>query len=169
MTEKIEKIKKISPAIYGLAFICFFLPFSHLSCQGEKIATFTGVQLVTGTTIESPEMFSKERENRQVEPEPLAILAFLCTFGGAGLSLLIKGKRGTVVSAIIGGLGLISLLFLKAKIDNEVLREGEGVLQVEYGIGFWLALLLFITAIGFNVFLFSQVKEETEQTVINNF
>jgi hypothetical protein len=165
MTEKIENIKKISPTIYGLAFICFFLPFTHISCQGEKIATLTGVQLVTGTTIEPPEMFGNKREARQLDPEALAILAFLCTFGGAALSLL-RGKNGVLASAITGCLGLISLLFLKAKIDNEVLREGEGALRVEYGIGLWLALLLFIAAIGFNVFLFCQLTKEAKQVQI---
>ncbi|PIR71965.1 MAG: hypothetical protein COU42_02990 [Candidatus Nealsonbacteria bacterium CG10_big_fil_rev_8_21_14_0_10_36_24] len=167
MTTKIEWVKKISPAIYGLALVCFFLPFSHISCQGEKIATLTGVQLVTGTTIGSPEMSFGSRENRQVDPEPLAILAFLCTFGGVGVSVL-RGKKGVLASAITGCLGLTSLLLLRTKIDNEVLREGEGAFRVEYGIGFWLALLLFIAAIGLNAFLFSQLRKKEEETVIDD-
>jgi len=47
-----------------------------------------------------------------------------------------------------------------------VLKEGEGMLQVEYGIGFWFVLLLFLVAIGLNVFLFSQLKKKTEQLQI---
>jgi hypothetical protein len=157
-----EEIKKFSPAIYGLALICFFLPFTHISCQGEKVATFTGVQLVTGTTIEQTEMFSEGKKAKKIAPEPLAILVLFSTIAGLGLSFL-KGKESTLASAIAGGAGLIFLLLLKAKIDNEVLKEGEGVLRVEYGAGFWLILLLFLFAAGLNGFLFSQLKKGTEE------
>jgi len=34
-------IKRFSPATFGLALICFFLPFTHISCQGQKVATLT--------------------------------------------------------------------------------------------------------------------------------
>lgn len=49
--------KKISPVILGIALICFFLPWINVSCQGEKVGTFTGIKLVTGTTIEQRGMF----------------------------------------------------------------------------------------------------------------
>lgn len=157
-----ETIKKFSPTIYGLTLICFFLPFTHISCQGEKVATLTGVQLVTGTTIEQPAMFGEKKQDKRIDPEPLAILVLLSTIVGFGLSFL-KSRESTIASAITGGIGLIFLLLLKSKIDNEVLREGEGAFRVEYGAGFWLILLLFLSAIGLNAFLFSQRKKEIEK------
>lgn len=156
-----DMIKKFSPAIYGLVLICFFLPFTHISCQGEKVATFTGIQLVTGTTIEQTEMFSERKKTEKIDPEPLAILVLCSAVAGLGFSFL-KGKGSTLASAIVGGAGLIFLLLLKAKIDNEVLKEGKGVLRVEYGTGFWMILLLFLFAICLNGFLFSQLKKEDE-------
>ena len=179
----IDTIKKISPATFGLVLICFFLPFAHISCQGQKVATITGIQLVTGTTIGGPPAgFSQEespfgapgirpigpetprrslgesRDSQKVDPEPLAILALCSAVAGLGLSFL-KTKNGTIVTIVASALGLVFLLLLKAKIDNEVLKEGEGILRVEYGSGFWLAFVLFLCAIGLNVFLLSQMKK----------
>ena len=62
------------------------------------------------------------------------------------------------------GEGMASRL-LKSKIDNEVLRKGEGILRVEYGFGFWLVLLLFLCAIGLNGFLFSEIEEEDSELI----
>ena len=55
-------------------------------------------------------------------------------------------------------IGVTFLVLLKAKIDNDALQQGEGVLRVEYGIGFWLILLLLLGAIGLNAFLFRQTN-----------
>jgi hypothetical protein len=165
-----DKIEKCSPAVFGLILICFFLPFTHISCQGEKVATFTGIQLLTGTTIERlPTTFEEGKKVKKLDPEPLAILTFIAALYGLGFSYLIKGRKATMTGeqymapAVAGGIGLLFLLFLKAKIDSEVLKEGEGMLRVEYGIGFWLVLLLFLAAIGLNVFLFSQMKKKIKE------
>lgn len=163
-----EEIKRMSPAVYVVIFICFFLPFSHISCAGEKVATLTGVQLVTGTTIEGPSSaFGEKEETEKIDPEPLALLTLIITIIGFGVSFL-EGRKSTLFAALVGGLGSVSLLCLKAKIDNEVLREGEGILRVEYGFGFWLILLLFLFAIGLNGFLFSKMKKEAPELIEPN-
>ena len=159
--------KKFSPAIFGIALICFFLPFMNVSCQGQKIATLTGIQLVTGTTIQQPELPSLFGGKKQVQKpekvagEPLAILVLLSAVVGLGLSFL-KGRKSSIAPAIIGVAGLILLLLLKAELDNDILSEGQGILQLEYGIGFWLTFLLFLFAAGLNGFLFSQRKKLQE-------
>ena len=53
--------KKFSPAIFGIVLICFILPFVTVSCQGQKLATLTGIQLITGTTIKQPNMTGKKQ------------------------------------------------------------------------------------------------------------
>lgn len=145
--------KKISPAILGIALICFFLPWINVSCQGEKVGTFTGIQLVTGKTIEQRGMFG-ERQVEEVEPEPLAIATFICVIVGLGLSFL-KSRQSAIAPAIVSTGGLVLLLLLKSKITNDVLREGGGAIQVGYSVGFWLTLLFIIFAIGLNALLFS--------------
>lgn len=152
--------KKFSPAIFGIVIICFFLPFINISCSGQKIATLSGIQLVSGTTM----------EGRKINPEPWAVVAFISSIAGLGLSFM-KSRKSSILAAVSGAIGVISLLLLKAKIDNDMLKKGKGVIQVEYDLGFWLTFLLFLSAIGLNWFLFTKDKPEassshdvTEQT-----
>jgi hypothetical protein len=44
----------LSPAIYGVIILCFFLPWVSVSCQGQPIVTFSGFQLAKGTTFDQP-------------------------------------------------------------------------------------------------------------------
>ena len=36
---------RLSPALFGMALLCFFLPFINVSCGGTKVIQLTGVQL----------------------------------------------------------------------------------------------------------------------------
>ena len=49
---------------------------------------------------------------------------------------------------------------LKSKIDNDVLNEGGGILQIDYVFGFWSILLLLIIAVLLNGYVFSGKDEE---------
>ena len=161
--EKGDGVKKFSPALFGLIIICFFLPFTEISCNKQKIVTLTGIQLVTGVKIEQPSMFGEEKQSRRVNPEPLAILTFFSAVVGLGLSFL-RSRKSAIALAVIGSVGLIMMLLLKSKIDNEALKEGGGILQIEYCIGFWFALILFLSAIALSAFLFSQKENDAEHT-----
>lgn len=161
--------KKFSPAIFGFVIICFFLPFIDITCSGQKIETLTGIQLVTGTTIERPSLFGEREKVEKVEGELLAILAFFSAVVGLGLSFL-KSLKSSIAPAIAGVSGSILLLLLKAKLDNDMLREGLRMLRIEYAIGFWLTFLLFLFAAGWNWFLFLRRKkvQETNNRIITN-
>lgn len=149
-------VKKLSSTIFGIALICFFLPWVNVSCQNQKVASFTGIQLVTGTTVEEPQMFGPKKE-RKINGEPLAILSFLSVIAGFALGFL-KDKKGTTGPAIAGGIGIILLLLLKSKLDNDILRETGGMLQVDYEVGFYLTLISFLSAIGINIYSIMQEK-----------
>lgn len=149
-----NRARRFSPAIFGIALIMFFLPWINVSCGGERVATFTGIQLVTGTTIKNP----IENRTEKVNGEPLAIFALLIVIVGFGLSFL-KDKSGTIGSAAVGGIGAIILLILKSKLDNEILKEGSGMLHLGYGVGFYSTLVLFLSAIGVNVYFMMPGKE----------
>jgi len=146
-----SEMRRFTPAIYGLTLICFFLPFTHISCEGRKVASLTGIQLVTGTSV------TVEGKTEKIDPEPLAIL-LLCT---AVVGLAVKTR--TRVSIIVGVIGLTLLLFLKAEIDSEVLKRGEGVLKAEYAVGFWLMLISFFGAIAINTFLQDAIRAKAER------
>ena len=147
-------IWKLRPAVFVLALICFFLPFVTFSCQGTRIASFSGVQMITGTTIPQPQMFGPPKDEK-VSPEPFAIMTFACVVIGLALSFL-RSKQGIVGSAALAGLTVIFLMALKSKIDSEALRQVGGIIQVKYEAGFYLVILSMLAAICASVFVLLQ-------------
>jgi len=152
---------KYSPAMFGLALLCFFLPFTHISCQGERVATLSGLQLATGSQIDGPDMSfvggARRSSGQRVGFEPLAILALLSALGGLGISFL-KNRPGRFGSAVAGGIGFLAFVFLKLKIDREILQQGDGILQAQYGGGFYLGMLVFLCAAVLHVILFRAAR-----------
>jgi hypothetical protein len=149
---------KVSPAIFILSILCFFFPFTTVSCGGHKIASATGVQLATGTTLELPQAFGPSREQK-VAQEPLSAVAALCAVIGLGFSF--AGARAAIVPAIGGVVGALSLLIMKSRLDDVVAKRGQGMIQVNYEVGFFLALLLMITGAVWNGYLFWQKAKAT--------
>jgi len=132
-------LKNISPALFGIALLFFLLPWVEVSCQGHKVATVNGFQLATGTTI----------EGQRTKGEALAIIALLSTIAGLILCFS-KNKMKSLILIGASGLGAIMLLFLKLKLDGDVLREGRGIVQLSYGAGYYLTMLSFLSVIGIN-------------------
>lgn len=153
------RMRHISSASFLFGLLCFFLPFITLSCPGANI-TFSGAQLATGTTVEVPQMFGGATP-KKFDSEPLALFALLCALAGLAVGLS-SAKGARTISVGLGILGAILLLALKAKISSDVAREGEGMLVVSYGLGYWLALISALFAAGFN-FVLSRVRLTTVQ------
>jgi hypothetical protein len=151
--------KKISPALFGVALICFFMPFVSLSCEQRQITSFTGIELAIGKKIKSPSLFGQPRKEREIPSEPLAAMALLSGVVGLGTSF-IKAKKSAVVSAGAGTAGFILLLMVKAKIDDAVVKQGSGIILASYGFGFWLTFLLFLSATVLN--LYSLIEKDNQ-------
>jgi hypothetical protein len=143
--------KKISPALFGLTLLCFFLPFVKLSCQRQELVSLTGTQLATGKSIEKTRFSRGNNRQEEIPPEPLAIIALLSSVVGLGTSL-IKSKKTAIAPASAGTIGFIVLLMLKYKIDDAILKQGQGFILVSYGLGFWLAILLFASATALSIY-----------------
>lgn len=144
---------KVSPAIFIATILCFLFPFVSVSCGGQKVASFSGLQLATGTTVEQPQMFGPPQKQK-VDPDPTAAVAALCATLGVVLSLL--GSRIAIAPAIAGAAGALSLLVMKSRMDNQVVNQGHGMLQVNYEAGYSLALILFVAGAVWNGYLFSR-------------
>jgi zinc-ribbon domain len=149
-------VKKLPPAAFVLALLCFVLPFVTFSCQGQKVITLNGLQLVTGTSIQQPQMFGPPQSQR-VAPEPLAILAFLALIAGVPLSFL-KGQKGAMASTVISGLAFIFLAAMASKLGSDATRQGGGAIQVSFEAGFYFTLLLILAALGAGVFAILQAR-----------
>jgi hypothetical protein len=143
-----ESLKKFSPVVFGIVLICFMLPWVNLSCEGHNAAPFSGIQLVTGTTV--------ERQNQKVKSEPLAVAILVLIVLGFALSFL-KDKKSSIIPSIIGAAAFALLLMLKSKIDTEASNQS---IQVQYAIGFWLVLVFVIGAIVLNGYLFFYSKKQ---------
>ncbi len=167
-----ESGKFVSPSIFLLAALCFFLPFVSFTCQGQKIADVTGMELVTGTKIEKFEMqkFDSRQKDpgledqRDVSSEPMAIAAFIFAIIGIVVSLIPRYSR--MLSLIAGALGGLMLLFLRSSISGEVTGDFNfQIIQVTYEWGYYLALILFIIAFAINLY---QVISENRTAAITS-
>jgi hypothetical protein len=162
--------KAALPALFALALICFFMPWVSMNCGGEEVQGFTGLQVATGTTYEVPTLFGEPEVERQ-PGEPLAVIALIFVLAGLVLSL-IKGRIGGIGSALAGGLGTLALLSLSAKINDDVMREGQGMIQADFKAGFYLAIVLLLAAVGFGVFTVKQgsaMKTSPKKITSNTF
>jgi lysylphosphatidylglycerol synthetase-like protein (DUF2156 family) len=136
---------RIAPFAVGV--ICFILPFVQISCDGKKMMSMTGVQLVTGSEMKDP----MTEKTKKIPAEPLAVVTLLAMLAGAGLS--ISAKRGSAISsAVAGGVAAIAMLVLKTRMDAEVTKQASGFpITVEYLVGFWVVCLAAVAGIVLSV------------------
>ena len=147
-------MRKISASVFGLILVCFLLPFATVSCQNTPVARLNGFNLAVGTTIDTPSPMGGPPQRNQISGEPLATGALLCATIGIATSFL-KPKKSAIIPAVSGGLGVLSLLFLKSKLEDDVLRQGTGMLMIDFQTGYWLAFFLFAGATAINGYRFS--------------
>lgn len=162
-----ELTKKISPALYGIILICFFLPFVNLSCSGQTIMKLTGFQLITGTEVKQPDMFGQDmfgqnnntmdKKSEEIEAQPMALFAFLAALAALLVSL-VKKKPTAIITVVISVLGFIFLLLLKINIDGdaELNAGGQGVITLDYQFGYWFSFLLFLAGAVLNWMIFNE-------------
>jgi len=140
---------------FGLAVVLFTTPFVTISCPGLTLS-LTGLQLVGGTTLSEPQMFGPAKE-RAIEGEPVAALILLCAIAGFTAAFL-SARPGRALGGIAGLLGVLLLLFLKAKIEGDVARQAMGLFQARFGFGYWGVLMAMAGGLLSNVFLKPDTK-----------
>lgn len=148
-----ESTGSVSGAAFALAVLCFFMPFVSVSCAAMPSArvTLSGLNLATGTTVETPQGLGETRRQR-VGPMPKASLALLL---GVAACAIAFGKVQFRVAAAFGGLGAVMLLLVRSELDSEILSEGQGLIVPSFEPGFWLAFAAFIAG-GLTSFMAAQ-------------
>jgi hypothetical protein len=139
---KPRELARSVPLTYGAILICFLFTFINISCQKQRFVSLTGVQLAFGTTIETPKMFGGT-EKKKIDPAPLVTFSLIAAVAGLVLSLSAAGRK---LSVFAGAAGFVLLMIYKSNTDRDVLREGGGLIQVDYGGGFIIAVILFAAA-----------------------
>jgi hypothetical protein len=139
-----------------LASLAFLLPFMTISCNGTKLVSLSGVQLLTGTTITPP----GGGRATPIQPSPLLIAAF--AFGI--VAILIRRKNGSAVNpwlsigATAGSVG--AMLFFQTASADQVQQQTLAVFTVQMEIGYWVAAVCYAAATMIGV-----VDWNTERTV----
>ena len=145
--------------VFAGSALCFFLPFVTVSCGGVTAFTLTGQQLATGTTLTQPQPFGPP-QTQKVSPDPFAAVAGLCALAGIALSLI--GRRLASAAAIGGGVGAVSLLIMRSRLNDQLQSQGQGLAKATYETGFTLAVLLLIAGAAWNLYLFLQSRRSSE-------
>ncbi len=139
-----SKSLRITPFVFGV--FTFLLPFIEISCSGQKIVSFTGLQLVMGTQMQS--LFGGAPQ--KVSPELFAIISFLCFIGGIIVALKAQQIAAKGMAFFSAG-SLISLFFLKMHLDGEIIKNAP--LTIDYVSGFWLAFFGGLSGLFFGLYL----------------
>lgn len=149
-------LRKIRVGTLAFTLVCFVLPFVAVSCNQQKVASFTGLQMAFGTTVQQPQMFGPPK-GQHIDGEPLAVIALLCGLVALGVSFG-KSKTGDIAATILSVLSFVALVALKSRVENEVQQHAGGFLQVNYQAGFYFALISLLAAIGIGVYGLSGKK-----------
>jgi hypothetical protein len=162
--DNIAKKRSIIPVAFALIIIFFFFSFVDFKCNSMKMASLTGINLVTGTHVKTAsddflggDTFNSLNGSRsrgqnageKVEPNLWAILAFLVAIGGLA-AFYKKIKKESLAGTAAGAIGFISLLLLRFAIKEKVGEQGGGMIQVEINFlfAYWASLFLFLAAGG---------------------
>ncbi|HEY2720934.1 MAG TPA: hypothetical protein VGI82_04375 [Chitinophagaceae bacterium] len=164
-----------STTAFLIAVLLFFLPFAEIRCNGEPLASNTGVGIAIGTDwreVVTKNIFgggfhSNSRDNsfdesdkRKQDPNKFAIAAL--GLGIVGLLLAFAAPKGGgtagVVIGILAAVSLVAMLFdLKSKIKSENSLKSSDLnvdasvgVTVDGTIAFYFAIILFILAAVFS-------------------
>ncbi len=147
--------KKVPLMAFAMALVCFTLPFVEVSCQGQKIASFSGLESAFGTTMTEPGWDGPSKKT--VRGNGAALLALIAVACAAFFASRNNRNPGT----LCGAAAVVLLFAFKAMTDAHTLKEGQGALQASYQIGFWGALLM--SALGAAApFVVAEVEGDTK-------
>lgn len=140
MTEPLPAGPRVAwrPVPFLLALVCFLLPFVEVSCQGQRVARFTGAELALGTKVEQRDPWTGQVKTRKIDAEPFATIAAATLLLAAALAW----KDQTELAMVSGSAALAALLALMTILDREAAKEASGLLRLSYLPAFWLAMLL---------------------------
>lgn len=156
---------------FFLVILFFFFGFCNFKCNGTKVASLTGINLVTGTHLKTqmnglfdansfnPGASRKRSSRREKIPANFwAILAFLAAIAGFVIFYR-KSKREALGGTILGITGIVALFILRLVVKNKLEEHGGGMVHIEasFLFGYWASLLAFIVAGGLS---YLRLKQE---------
>jgi hypothetical protein len=174
------KFNFLSPTFFGLILFCFFLTFVDLKCSSTKLASLSGVDMITGTELdpagatkgiadlakELDKTGESERsmpmpnipsdtKKHQIPPNPFAYLILGLALTGIGVYFLRSERTKTVLSALAGFLGVLSCFVLTRTLTNQMhspeFKQMATLITIEAGLGLILAGVFFFLGFFWNL------------------
>jgi hypothetical protein len=145
LNQKVKKRQIFNRGFLTGVIISFFLPFVTVSCDNIEVLELSGVNLVRGKTIMVNYDLVGDSEEESIPANWRAILALLSAIVGLLISFI--KKENSTAPTVSSGLGSILLLMLKFDLEKKAREE---VLDISFGLGFWLAFFLFLSAAVIN-------------------
>jgi hypothetical protein len=137
---------KLSTVSYLGIVIAFLLPFMDFSCQGHKIASLSGYQVAFGTTLNMKSPMDGSTKEQRIASTPIVAVAFALSLVAAVLAL-----RSGIAGAAFAAISLVMLLLGQSDINKKALEEGQGMIAVNFDVGYYLTLLLLIAGAAIGV------------------
>lgn len=145
--ETITSRRHYIPGLFGITILFFFFSFCELSCQGQRFAKISGINLVTGTQIEGPQSNSSfgfgapsQEESQKMPGNIWALIALLAAAGGLTI-FLIRHKNENMAGAIAGATGAVALLVLQITLSDSIKLQGRGMITISFLFPYWASLL----------------------------
>lgn len=158
-----SKTSIISPSLFGVIIISFFMSFFTIKCNHEKVVDVKGIHLVMGQSIDTEDStIFKQKKGRVIDPNIFAIIAFIAAVAGTGIYFLRIGKK-EVATAIIAATGLLSLLALRLQLHDQTQQQNDGPqfeIKAVAQVGFYLATLSYLAIMALNIARIKKRKKE---------
>lgn len=139
---------KISLSLFGLAIVCFVLPFIDISCMGQTIS-FSGIDMAKGISYADYN-----------QPANSLLIAAIVIAVCGGLLFFWKNRSSQIVQTILGIAGGILLIAVKVVGEKEI-NEAGVPFQVEWRYGYYLALISLFGAAVYNIYQLYKGKSST--------
>jgi hypothetical protein len=184
MQQIIQYLRAISAAQFAGIVILFFMPFVEVSCGNMFTIEISGKQFATGGEISVPQMPTAspaatpnvtpgipsaapgQTQDKNIDQKMSALLAWIAAVAGVVVSL-IAGRNFRIASAALGGLGVVTMFWLKSDIDKDFsvqLTQAQGILRLDYKFAFWACVILFVTAAATNVYALMRPPDKPAQS-----
>lgn len=159
----------LNSGLFGVALICFFLPFFNIKCNNTKIITVSGVQMATGAQLNPAGggMFDRMGDtagssaDRKKMFEIPVLLALLTVLAGTVVTLVLtqknKDKKSSQWAMYLSAVTLVLLLAeavsLTVQFSDLDKKGGEigGIISWHFDIGYWLVTLISLGLIIYNI------------------
>ncbi len=143
MEKLMNNFRKIALFKIAVILLMFLLPFVNVSCQGLDAQTFTGMDLVLGSSLNQSSSASALQNALSSEGIPAAMIALVCAVGALASAMVTRGWLHVVAVSGLSTMGAMSLLWLHLTISADVLQRGQGALTLTWNAAYWMALCFF--------------------------